>query len=80
MRDLSRYRADWEERRIVEGQLLSRMTIAESVAEMRSLDQRCKQRLLEDDEVYLAQRVLYLTEMQARLKRLDHFMRAAGLG
>lgn len=74
MRDLSLYRQDWEQRRAIEGALLRRMTIAESVEEMRSLYHRCKRRLADDDAVYLEERVTYLTELQSRLHQLDRYL------
>lgn len=80
MRDLSTYRQDWEERRIVEGNLLRRMTIAESVSEMKSLYHRCRQQLAEDDFTFFEERVKYLTEMQRRLQRLDQYLARPDIG
>ena len=71
MRDLKTHREGWEEMEREERRLADELTIAKSVSIFLSLCDTMAPLLKETDDLFRHEREVYLTELQARLLRLD---------
>ena len=71
MRDLKTHRQGWEEMEREERRFADELTIAKSVSIFLSLCDTMAPLLKETEELFRHEREAYLTELQARLRRLD---------
>lgn len=73
MRDLKTLREGWDEVAREERRSVEQLTIEQSVSIYLSLYRDMSPLMEETEEAYRRDREAYLTELQARLRRLDSF-------
>lgn len=79
---LSRVREGWDEVEAEETRLLRQMTVQESLRHYLALQQAFEPQLQQTEELFRAERLAYLEELQRRLAALDEWQEARehGLG
>jgi len=70
MKDLSRVRDGWDEVEAEETRLLRQMTVQESLRHLLALQRAFEPQLQQTEELFRAERLAYLEELQRRLAAL----------
>ena len=71
MRDLSELRNGWDEREMMETELLRRLTLSEGIGQLDRLYREFRSELEETEELYRPERLDAMAELQRRLLRLN---------
>ena len=74
MRDLSRVCDGWDEIEAEETRLLRQMTVQESLRHLLTLQRAFEPQLQQTEELFRAERLAYLEELQRRLGMLARWM------